>query len=245
MAILRSTWLDSLRDVIVTGEATPTLLATLISASIGADDVLSADVDFLAPSILLATPLAPSRAPLDADVLLTPTGSHPAIASYLADPLDRTPRRLSDLVSLRDWTSSLAYRSVFSGTGARFQLSIVTDLVMPSYGRGWVLTRSTNDFSDVDVETAARLLPLLTVASSLMTRRGVVATGLPTILTQREADVLSRIATGATAADIASSLAISPLTVRKHLEHVYRKLGCGDRVHAVLRARDLGLLPAA
>jgi DNA-binding CsgD family transcriptional regulator len=44
-------------------------------------------------------------------------------------------------------------------------------------------------------------------------------------LTAREAEVLSALARGATASQVARELQISPRTVHKHLEHVYRKLG--------------------
>ena len=38
-------------------------------------------------------------------------------------------------------------------------------------------------------------------------------------------------------------LGISPRTVHKHQEHLYRKLGAVDRLSAVLRAQEAGVLP--
>jgi len=64
-------------------------------------------------------------------------------------------------------------------------------------------------------------------------------------LTQREVQVLELTAAGLTAAAIGHRLRISPATVRKHLEHVYDKLGCRDRMTAVQRSRQLGLIPPA
>jgi ATP/maltotriose-dependent transcriptional regulator MalT len=62
-------------------------------------------------------------------------------------------------------------------------------------------------------------------------------------LTQRETTVLAVLAEGLTADAIARRLDISPRTVHRHLQHLYRKLGTTDRLATVLRAKTLGLLP--
>ena len=64
--------------------------------------------------------------------------------------------------------------------------------------------------------------PALTVA-------GLHALGL----TPREADVLHGIVLGRSNARIAETLAISPRTVHKHVEHIFAKLGVTSRVEAV------------
>jgi DNA-binding CsgD family transcriptional regulator len=56
-------------------------------------------------------------------------------------------------------------------------------------------------------------------------------------LTQRETEVISLAAEGRTNREIASVLSISPLTVRKHLENAYPKLGVGNRTAAAARLR--------
>jgi DNA-binding CsgD family transcriptional regulator len=56
-------------------------------------------------------------------------------------------------------------------------------------------------------------------------------------LTQREAEVIRLAAEGRTNREIAELLGISPLTVRKHLEHAYPKLGVGNRTAAAARLR--------
>lgn len=61
-------------------------------------------------------------------------------------------------------------------------------------------------------------------------------------LTRRELEVLRHTGTGRTADATGRLLGISGRTVRKHLENSYRKLGCHDRLLAVQRARDLGLI---
>lgn len=54
-------------------------------------------------------------------------------------------------------------------------------------------------------------------------------------LTRREVEILHLLARGRTNKEIAADLYISPLTVRTHLEHVYEKLGVGNRTEAVAR----------
>jgi DNA-binding NarL/FixJ family response regulator len=51
-------------------------------------------------------------------------------------------------------------------------------------------------------------------------------------LTEREIEILSRIATGKRNRDIAEDLFISELTVKTHIKHVMEKLGASDRTQA-------------
>ena len=54
-------------------------------------------------------------------------------------------------------------------------------------------------------------------------------------LTYREAEILHLVAQGYTNKEVAARLYVSPLTVRTHLEHIYEKLGVGNRTEAVAR----------
>jgi DNA-binding CsgD family transcriptional regulator len=56
-------------------------------------------------------------------------------------------------------------------------------------------------------------------------------------LTVREREILDHLAEGATNAQIAAALGISPATVRKHLEHAYEKLHVSTRTAAVAVAK--------
>lgn len=61
-------------------------------------------------------------------------------------------------------------------------------------------------------------------------------------LSSREVAVLGLVSRGMTATAIANRLSISPRTVSKHQQNLYRKLGVGDRLSAVVRAQELGML---
>lgn len=62
-------------------------------------------------------------------------------------------------------------------------------------------------------------------------------------LTSREIEVLSFVAQGLSNEEIARRLVVTPATVKKHLEHVYDKIGAHSRTAAVARARALQILP--
>jgi LuxR family transcriptional regulator, maltose regulon positive regulatory protein len=74
-------------------------------------------------------------------------------------------------------------------------------------------------------------------------RGGVVVAGLVEPLTERELEVLRLLAAGAPNRAIAAQLVVTPETVKKHLSHLFDKLGAANRTQAVARARELGLLP--
>jgi HD-GYP domain-containing protein (c-di-GMP phosphodiesterase class II)/DNA-binding CsgD family transcriptional regulator len=61
-------------------------------------------------------------------------------------------------------------------------------------------------------------------------------------LSAREIDVLRGISRGASNKEVARDLALSPSTVRTHVESVFRKLDCSTRAAATLKALSLGLL---
>ena len=80
------------------------------------------------------------------------------------------------------------------------------------------------------------------VAQTLMTEIQQSAPQSPSILTDRETEVLNLTALGLNYKDIAEDLDISPHTVRRHINHIYEKLEVGSKVEALNRARQLGML---
>jgi DNA-binding CsgD family transcriptional regulator len=71
-------------------------------------------------------------------------------------------------------------------------------------------------------------------------RRSTLAN--PAGLTRREQEVLDQIATGATNAAIAEALCLSERTVAHHVSAILMKLGAANRLAAVQRGRELGVL---
>jgi len=61
-------------------------------------------------------------------------------------------------------------------------------------------------------------------------------------LSEREAEVLERIAIGASTKAVAAEFGITDKTVRHHLEHAYDKLSVSTRAAAVVVALELGLI---
>jgi DNA-binding CsgD family transcriptional regulator len=99
---------------------------------------------------------------------------------------------------------------------------------------GWahrhVAERAASMVRPAGVEFGQAWKPADATADAARTR--LVAAGL----TARQADVVLHVATGATNRQIARALAISPETVRKHLENAYAVLGVNNRVAAAALA---------
>lgn len=60
-------------------------------------------------------------------------------------------------------------------------------------------------------------------------------------LTEREREILARIAQGWSNQEIAMSLVVSLKTVRNHVSNIFSKLQVADRTQAILQARKAGL----
>jgi LuxR family maltose regulon positive regulatory protein len=75
-------------------------------------------------------------------------------------------------------------------------------------------------------------------------RQAVVTPGddLTDPLTRREREVLAFLGKWLSDKEIAQELVISPRTVKKHASNIYGKLGVKNRMQAVEKAKDLGLL---
>lgn len=61
-------------------------------------------------------------------------------------------------------------------------------------------------------------------------------------LSKREVDVLEQLGSGLTYKQIAENLVISPSTVRKHIENIYKKLQVSSKIEAVNLAKKSGYL---
>lgn len=61
-------------------------------------------------------------------------------------------------------------------------------------------------------------------------------------ITQREREILARVAQGKANKEIASDLGIAEDTVKRHMSHVFRKLGVNDRAQATAEAIRQGIV---
>ena len=61
-------------------------------------------------------------------------------------------------------------------------------------------------------------------------------------LTPRETEVLGLLAAGRTNRQVAAELHLSLSTVKRHVEHIIRKLGVSDRTQAAVKAMELGIV---
>jgi DNA-binding CsgD family transcriptional regulator len=62
------------------------------------------------------------------------------------------------------------------------------------------------------------------------------------VLTDREREVLARVAAGMSNDEIAAALFMSPLTAKTHINRMMTKLGARDRAQLVVIAYETGLV---
>lgn len=143
----------------------------------------------------------------------------------------------------------------------RVLLAIVRDALRDDVGALSVLCRAfelaePEDQVRVFLAEGARMTALLERAiahgiSPRFARRLLAASDRPRkqplaeSLSERELEVLDRLATDMSGPDIARELVVALSTVRSHTKSIYNKLGVSGRRAAVRRAEDLGLLSGA
>ncbi|WP_438488228.1 response regulator [Streptomyces sp. S186] len=123
-------------------------------------------------------------------------------------------------------------------------------LIVTTFGRPGYLRRAMEAgaagflVKDGPVEDLAAAIRRV-LAGERVIDPGLAAAALsagPNPLTQRERDVLTAAVDGATAADIAARLSLSPATVRNYLSAAIGKTGTRNRMEAVRAARRNGWL---
>ncbi|URM88749.1 helix-turn-helix transcriptional regulator [Streptomyces sp. MRC013] len=194
---------------------------------------------------------------------------YPFAGHYMRVPHDRAPRTAAELAGEAVWLRSQTARVTREVFGTRHALGL--PLTAPGGSgpvHGFIVHRDGRDFTDLERRYAARVQPLLSAAAA---QRRLLARGRPAPdpaagaggadapapgagvggaaappaeygLTPREHAVLLALAEGLPATAVARRLGISARTVHKHLQNLYRKLGAADRLSAVLRAQEAGLL---
>ena len=64
----------------------------------------------------------------------------------------------------------------------------------------------------------------------------------PSVLSEREMEILDLLALGQTTQQIASGLFLSENTIKTHVRHILEKLGAANRTEAVSKAMQMGIL---
>ncbi|PTA45552.1 helix-turn-helix transcriptional regulator [Micromonospora sp. RP3T] len=150
------------------------------------------------------------------------------------------PAQVTDVLSERQWRQHALYREVLAprGIGAH----TVTVVVAPTPVLRWYQFNRDRAFDAREMDLLTRLQPaLIPVHRRACLPAGVALPGGAT-LTGREVEVLRGIADGLTVPATARRLGLAAGTVRKHLEHVHRKLGTSGPVATVMKAVELGIL---
>lgn len=164
------------------------------------------------------------------------------ISEYRVRTGDLSAVRMSDLMSMRRYHELPIYRDYFRPC----RVDHMIDLALPAGGgqhRSFILFRRTGarGFSERDREVLDTLRPHLAVLEQrAFLRQQVRRAGCAPAeeppgrigLTSREREIVQLVAEGKTNAEIAAELWVAPSTVKKHLEHVYEKLGVGRRIAA-------------
>jgi len=151
-------------------------------------------------------------------------------------------RRLSDEMPAQAYRATEFYRRLGRRHGLEHSISTWFDLGEGDI-RGLWLDSARRDFDPRDIavlELIGRQLARL----GRQERRGRPrhSHGAPS-LTDRQAEILALAAVGRSNDEIGRDLAISPNTVRTHLENAFDRLEVHTRAAAVGRAWELGILP--
>lgn len=179
-------------------------------------------------SMVAAREVWPTQVEVD-DLLARVGSSYPLDTAEHATSSE--PLRLSDFVSARAFRRTAAYAVAMKPFGVEYELKLW--LPAPAgHSRCFCFARGPGkDFGTRDLELLRLVRPHLARLRARWERGP-----RPPRLTRREQDVLELVVQGLTNREVARRLFISPLTVRKHLEHVYEKLGVRTRAGAVAAA---------
>ena len=126
------------------------------------------------------------------------------------------------------------YVRAFVDAGARMA-ALLQSLIRARRGSGSAISREEREHVNRVVQAFRR--------SRGMPEATPSATGSIELLTRREREVLESMAAGKHNRQIADELVITLDTVKRHVSHIFDKLGTANRTEAVVRARQLHLIP--
>jgi DNA-binding CsgD family transcriptional regulator len=176
---------------------------------------------------------------------------HPLLVHYQGSEAGE-PAKISDFLSRERFHRLGLYSEFFRHIPVEYQIAFNLTGTADGPLTAIALNRADRDFSDDDRTLLHALSePLGNALRRARKRHGAEAVlasaGSDRLgdLTDREVEVLQLAARGRTNLAIARTFDVSPRTIAKHLEHIYRKLGVTSRAAAVYRTVGAGLAPHA
>jgi DNA-binding CsgD family transcriptional regulator len=170
---------------------------------------------------------------------------HPLV-KHFNTTMDGGARRISDFLSRTEFHRLGIYNEFYRHVSVEHQLAVQLPGTRGCLV-GLALNRQSGEFSDADLQLLDMLRGPLSLAlarararqraQQALRDRGRAELG---VLTSREVQILELVAVGRTSIAIGRVLDVSPRTVAKHLERIYRKLGVGNRAAAVSLAFSSG-----
>jgi len=128
------------------------------------------------------------------------------------------------------------FNEVMSPDGGRHAL-FVLGLFRGTIQSVTMLGRTGSPFTDANIRTAQKIVPVLGLASAALLAQPV-ATPIAGHLSRNEASLVEYVALGLTNAEIALALGISPNTVRNRLSALYTKVGASNRAELIALSRQ-------
>ncbi|MBN6042118.1 LuxR C-terminal-related transcriptional regulator [Amycolatopsis sp. 195334CR] len=202
----------------------------LLRDLVGGEQASVITSDHVARTMTAANSTRPERNLFHRRGFATAIAQHPGFAAYRSGRLAiGSSVALSDLASPAALRALPLYTEFYRPQGTVDQLLALASLT-GRHGTAVAVNRSRRGFTRRDRELTELLAPHLAQAAARRARTSAP----PDIhrlsrLTERERQVVHRLADGATDQQIARGLGISVRTVHKHVEHSYRKLGLGNR----------------
>ena len=162
-------------------------------------------------------------------------GNHPVVAQKVA-------ASARDNTDLQKFASRLRFLGMVGNCCGQAELRLNMGVTLSSVRSrrvGVAMHRSLRDFDDIDAACLDALRPHI-VTAFRNSPRDRAPTGLSSAagtvtatLTKRESEVLYWVSMGKTNGEVSEIIGAWPLTVKKHLEHIYDKLGVPNRTAAV------------
>lgn len=172
---------------------------------------------------------------------------HPILGAYRRSQ-ETTPLRLSDVSDSSDDRDALRFLQLVPGISRVITIPLAVSALRISV---IAIMRSGRDFATRDMLMAQRLQPIVAGIYALqvsdapgrpraLNPAGLFDDDLDIRLTERELVVLGFLSSDLIPAAIARRLDMSPRTLDKHIQHIYRKFDTRDRTSTVLKAQNLG-----